>query len=61
MPDRRRRDRESSVYRQADDYDRGMSPYDPSAFPPFAVTVDLVVGPARGPPRRAPGVRRGDQ
>jgi 8-oxo-dGTP diphosphatase len=31
------------VYRQEDDYDRGMPPYDPSAFPPFAVTVDLVV------------------
>lgn len=32
-----------SVYRQEDDYDRGMPPYDPSAYPPFAVTVDLVV------------------
>jgi 8-oxo-dGTP diphosphatase len=31
------------VYRQEDDYDRRMPPYDPSAFPPFAVTVDLVV------------------
>ncbi len=31
------------VYRQEDDYDRAMPPYDPSAFPPFAVTVDLVV------------------
>lgn len=31
------------VYRQGDDYDRGMPAYDPSAFPPFAVTVDLVV------------------
>lgn len=31
------------VYRQEDDYDRGMPAYDPSAFPPFAVTVDLVV------------------
>lgn len=34
---------EGRVYRQEDDYDRGMPPYDPSAFPPFAVTVDLVV------------------
>ncbi|GAA3924606.1 NUDIX hydrolase [Streptomyces gulbargensis] len=31
------------VYRQEDDYDHRMPPYDPSAFPPFAVTVDLVV------------------
>lgn len=31
------------AYRQEDDYDRDMPPYDPSAFPPFAVTVDLVV------------------
>lgn len=34
---------EGRAYRQEDDYDRGMPPYDPSAFPPFAVTVDLVV------------------
>lgn len=34
---------EGRVYRQEDDYDRGMPPYDPSAYPPFAVTVDLVV------------------
>lgn len=48
------------VYRQEDDYDRGMSPYDPSAFPPFAVTVDLVVLTVRGPALCALVVRRGE-
>jgi 8-oxo-dGTP diphosphatase len=51
---------ERSVYRQADDYDRRMSPYDPSAFPPFAVTVDLVVLTVRGHALCALVVRRGE-
>lgn len=51
---------EGRVYRQEDDYDRGMSPYDPSAFPPFAVTVDLVVLTVRGPALCALVVRRGE-
>ncbi len=51
---------EGSVYRQADDYDRGMSPYDPSAFPPFAVTVDLVVLTVRRHALCALVVRRGE-
>lgn len=59
-----RRDRaertEASAYRQADDYDRGMSPYDPSAFPPFAVTVDLVVLTVRRHALCALAVRRGE-
>ncbi|MGW7433595.1 NUDIX hydrolase [Streptomyces sp. NPDC054861] len=38
-----------------------MSPYDPSAFPPFAVTVDLVVLTVRGPALCALVVRRGEQ
>ncbi len=46
------------VYRQADDYDRDM-PYDPSAFPPFAVTVDLVGRTARRHALCALAVRRG--
>ena len=50
---------EGSVYRQADDYDRGM-PYDPSAFPPFAVTVDLVVLTVRRHALCALAVRRGE-
>lgn len=50
-----------TVYRQADDYDRGMSPYDPSAFPPFAVTVDLVVLTVRRHALCALVVRRGEQ
>ncbi len=50
---------EGSVYRQADDYDRGM-PYDPSAFPPFAVTVDLVVLTVRRHSLCALAVRRGE-
>ncbi|MFG2868775.1 NUDIX domain-containing protein [Streptomyces sp. NPDC048338] len=37
-----------------------MSPYDPSAFPPFAVTVDLVVLTVRGPALCALVVRRGE-
>lgn len=53
-------DREGSVYRQEDDYDRGMSPYDPSAFPPFAVTVDLVVLTVRRHALCALAVRRGE-
>ncbi|GGU57029.1 NUDIX hydrolase [Streptomyces lavendofoliae] len=48
------------VYRQEDDYDRGMSPYDPSAFPPFAVTVDLVVLTVRRHALCALVVRRGE-
>ncbi|GHF74218.1 NUDIX hydrolase [Streptomyces thermodiastaticus] len=48
-----------SVYRQADDYDRGM-PYDPSAFPPFAVTVDLVVLTVRRHSLCALAVRRAE-
>lgn len=51
---------EGSVYRQADDYDRRMSPYDPSAFPPFAVTVDLVVLTVRRHALCALVVRRGE-
>jgi len=51
---------EGSVYRQADDYDRRMSPYDPSAFPPFAVTVDLVVLTVRRHALCALAVRRGE-
>src|SRR4051812_10623565 len=50
---------ERSVYRQADDYDRAM-PYDPSAFPPFAVTVDLVVLTVRRHALCALAVRRGE-
>lgn len=50
---------EGSVYRQADDYDRRM-PYDPSAFPPFAVTVDLVVLTVRRHSLCALAVRRGE-
>ena len=50
---------ERSVYRQADDYDRRM-PYDPSAFPPFAVTVDLVVLTVRRHALCALAVRRGE-
>src|SRR3954462_9623462 len=50
---------ERSVYRQADDYDRDM-PYDPSAFPPFAVTVDLVVLTVRRHALCALAVRRGE-
>jgi len=50
---------EGSVYRQADDYDRRM-PYDPSAFPPFAVTVDLVVLTVRRHALCALAVRRGE-
>lgn len=48
------------VYRQGDDYDRSMSPYDPSAFPPFAVTVDLVVLTVRRHALCALVVRRGE-
>lgn len=48
------------VYRQADDYDPYM-PYDPSAFPPFAVTVDLVVLTVRRHALCALAVRRGEQ
>lgn len=51
---------EGSVYRQADDYDRGMPPYDPSTFPPFAVTVDLVVLTVRRHALCALVVRRGE-
>ncbi len=40
---------------------RGMSPYDPSAFPPFAVTVDLVVLTVRRHALCALIVRRGEQ
>lgn len=50
---------EGSVYRQGDDYDRRM-PYDPSAFPPFAVTVDLVVLTVRRHALCALAVRRGE-
>lgn len=49
------------VYRQGDDYDRGMPPYDPSAFPPFAVTVDLVVLTVRRHALCALVVKRGEQ
>ncbi|MEU8772297.1 NUDIX domain-containing protein [Streptomyces sp. NPDC048606] len=38
-----------------------MSPYDPSAFPPFAVTVDLVVLTVRRHALCALAVRRGEQ
>ncbi len=38
----------------------GMSPYDPSAFPPFAVTVDLVVLTVRRHALCALAVRRGE-
>lgn len=48
------------VYRQGDDYDRSMSPYDPSAYPPFAVTVDLVVLTVRRHALCALVVRRGE-
>ncbi|MEU9498553.1 NUDIX domain-containing protein [Streptomyces sp. NPDC048196] len=48
------------VYRQADDYDHAMPPYDPSAFPPFAVTVDLVVLTVRRHALCALAVRRGE-
>lgn len=51
---------EGCLYRQADDYDRHMSPYDPSAFPPFAVTVDLVVLTVRRHALCALVVRRGE-
>ncbi|GAA4820337.1 NUDIX hydrolase [Streptomyces ziwulingensis] len=51
--------REGRVYRQGDDYDRGMS-YDPSAFPPFAVTVDLVVLTVRSHALCSLAVRRGE-
>lgn len=51
---------EQSVYRQADDYDHGMPPYDPSTFPPFAVTVDLVVLTVRRHALCALVVRRGE-
>lgn len=50
---------EGSVYRQADDYDRRMS-YDPSAYPPFAVTVDLVVLTVRRHALCGLAVRRGE-
>lgn len=53
-------DTEGRVYRQRDDYDHGMSPYDPSAFPPFAVTVDLVVLTVRSHALCALAVRRGE-
>lgn len=53
-------DREGSVYRQEDDYDFGMPPYDPSTFPPFAVTVDLVVLTVRRHALCALVVRRGE-
>lgn len=52
---------EGTVYRQADDYDLGMPPYDPSTFPPFAVTVDLVVLTVRRHALCALVVRRGEQ
>lgn len=55
----RRSGRPRSVYRQEDDYDRRM-PYDPSAFPPFAVTVDLVVLTVRRHALCALAVRRGE-
>lgn len=51
---------EGSVYRQEDDYDFGMPPYDPSTFPPFAVTVDLVVLTVRRHALCALVVRRGE-
>lgn len=50
---------EGTDYRQADDYDHRM-PYDPSAFPPFAVTVDLVVLTVRRHSLCALAVRRGE-
>lgn len=53
-------DAEARVYRQRDDYDHAMSPYDPSAFPPFAVTVDLVVLTVRSHALCALAVRRGE-
>ncbi len=52
--------RTGRVYRQEDDYDRGMPPYDPSAFPPFAVTVDLVVLTVRSHALCTLVVRRGE-
>src|SRR5438309_8837698 len=51
---------EPPVYRQPDDYDHVMPPYDPSAFPPFAVTVDLVVLTVRRHALCALAVRRGE-
>lgn len=51
---------ERRAYRQGDDYDRGMLPYDPSAFPPFAVTVDLVVLTVRSHALCTLVVRRGE-
>lgn len=51
---------ETRVYRQGDDYDRGMPPYDPSAFPSFAVTVDLVVLTVRRHALCALVVKRGE-
>ncbi len=53
-------ERTTRVYRQRDDYDRGM-PYDPSAFPPFAVTVDLVVLTVRSHALCTLVVRRGEE
>lgn len=52
---------EGRAYRQEDDYDRGMPPYDPSAFPPFAVTVDLVVLTVRRHALCTLVVRRGEE
>lgn len=52
---------ERRAYRQEDDYDRGMPPYDPSAFPPFAVTVDLVVLTVRSHALCTLVVRRGEE
>ncbi|GGP98745.1 NUDIX hydrolase [Streptomyces roseolilacinus] len=59
-PDTVTGDPDERVYRQEDDYDRGMSPYDPSAYPPFAVTVDLVVLTVRRHALCALVVRRGE-
>jgi 8-oxo-dGTP diphosphatase len=49
-----------TFYRQGDDYDHAMAPYDPSAHPPFAVTVDLVVLTVRRHALCALAVRRGE-
>lgn len=51
---------ERPFYRQGDDYDHAMS-YDPSAYPPFAVTVDLVVLTVRRHALCALAVRRGEK
>ncbi|CAL9378586.1 hypothetical protein SUDANB171_01009 [Streptomyces sp. enrichment culture] len=48
------------MWRHGEPYDHGM-PYDPSDFPPFAVTVDLVVLTVRRHALCALTVRRGEE